>query len=54
VFVGALALACFKVSNLIAPMRVRRETELQGLDLPETGAECYPDFHLTDKSQTGV
>jgi Amt family ammonium transporter len=54
VFMGAMAVACFKLSNLITPLRVRREAELSGLDLPETGAECYPDFHLTDKSQTGA
>ena len=27
----------------------KREDEIAGLDLPEMGAECYPDFHLTDK-----
>jgi len=54
VFVGAIALAGFKISGLIVPLRVRRDAELSGLDLPETGAECYPDFHLTDKGQTGV
>jgi Amt family ammonium transporter len=54
VFVGVAALVGFKVFSLISPMRVRRDVEISGLDLPETGAECYPDFHLTDKSQTGV
>ena len=36
----------FKLSNLIIPMRVKREVELQGLDLPEMGALGYPDFEL--------
>jgi Amt family ammonium transporter len=51
-FIGAMAVVWFKISNLITPLRVRREVELGGLDLPETGAECYPDFHLTDKGNT--
>jgi Amt family ammonium transporter len=49
-FVGGLAWVWFKISNLITPIRTRRDFETGGLDLPETGAECYPDFHLTDKS----
>jgi len=50
VFLGLAAWLWFKLSSLIAPLRTRREDELAGLDLPELGAECYPDFHLTDKS----
>ncbi len=53
IFIGLAAFAWFKLANLMAPMRVRRDFEIAGLNLPETGAECYPDFHLTDKSQTG-
>jgi Amt family ammonium transporter len=49
VMVGLLAFVWFKISNLIVPIRSRRDFEIAGLDLPETGAECYPDFHLTDK-----
>jgi Amt family ammonium transporter len=52
-FIGAMAVLWFKISNLLTPLRVRREVELAGLDLPETGAECYPDFHLTDQGGTG-
>jgi Amt family ammonium transporter len=48
-FIGAMAVVWFKISNFLTPLRVRREVELAGLDLPETGAECYPDFHLTDQ-----
>jgi hypothetical protein len=36
----------FKLSNFILPLRVSREVELQGLDLPEMGALGYPDFEL--------
>jgi ammonium transporter, Amt family len=44
---GALiSYALFKLSNRIAPMRVSREIELQGLDIPEMGALGYPDFEL--------
>ncbi len=42
----AMAFTLFKVSNLIAPVRVPRETELQGLDIPEMGALGYPDFSI--------
>ena len=49
IFFGLAAWIWFKVSNAIVPIRTRREDELGGLDLPEVGAECYPDFHLTDK-----
>jgi len=52
IFLGLTAWIWFKVSNRIIPMRTRREDELGGLDLPELGAECYPDFHLTDKGSS--
>jgi len=52
VFFGLAAWFWFKVSNRIVPLRTRREAELNGLDLPEVGAECYPDFHLTDKGSS--
>jgi Amt family ammonium transporter len=48
IFTGIFAYVWFKISNLVVPMRSRREEEIAGLDLPEMGAECYPDFHLTD------
>lgn len=52
VFIGIFSFVWFKFSSLIVPLRSRREDELAGLDLPEMGAECYPDFHLTDKGST--
>ena len=36
----------FKLSALITPIRVSRETELEGLDGPEMGTLGYPDFEL--------
>ncbi|MEI7767412.1 MAG: ammonium transporter [Phycisphaerae bacterium] len=47
ILLGAvLSFVWFKLANLIIPMRVSRETELQGADLPEMGALAYPDFEL--------
>ncbi len=44
VFGLVTAYAWFKLSNLITPLRVARDTELAGLDGPEMGALGYPDF----------
>jgi Amt family ammonium transporter len=52
IFAGLSAWAWFKVSGWITPLRSRHEDEMAGLDLPEMGAECYPDFHLTDKGSS--
>ena len=46
----AMAYAWFRLSNMIVPMRVGRETELVGLDAPEIGALGYPDFTVTNRS----
>ncbi len=54
VFVGAFAFGWFKLSNAVVRMRSRRENEIAGLDLQELGAECYPDYQLTDKSSPRV
>jgi ammonium transporter, Amt family len=54
VFVFTFAFIYFKVSNLIIPIRSKREDEIAGLDLPEMGVEAYPDFQLTDKSSPPV
>jgi Amt family ammonium transporter len=50
VFVALFALVWFKVSNLIFPLRSKQEDEIAGLDVPEMGAEAYPDYALTDAS----
>jgi Amt family ammonium transporter len=50
VFVALFALVWFKVSNMIIPLRSKADDEIQGLDVPEMGAEAYPDYALTDGS----
>jgi Amt family ammonium transporter len=47
-----MAYVWFKFSNMIAPVRVSRETELEGLDVPEMGAHGYPDFTLSSHGST--
>jgi len=42
----SMAYVWFKVSNLITPIRVPREVEIEGLDIPEVGAPGYPDFAI--------
>ena len=52
---GILSFVWFKISNLIVPIRVPRETEIQGADIPEMGALAYPDFELkTTQSASDV
>ncbi len=41
-----MAFVWFKVSDLITPLRVSKETEIEGLDGPEMGVLGYPDFQL--------
>jgi ammonium transporter, Amt family len=48
------AIVWFKVSNLIIPLRSTAEAEVAGLDLPEMGAEAYPDYQITDRSSPEV
>jgi Amt family ammonium transporter len=50
VFGFMMAYVWFKFSNLITPIRVSRETEMEGLDVPEMGAHGYPDFTVTSHS----
>jgi hypothetical protein len=50
VFAFVMAFVWFKISNLITPIRVSRETEIGGLDLPEMGAHGYPDFALNNET----
>ncbi len=46
VFGFVMAYVWFKVSDLITPIRVDRDTELEGLDGPEMGTLAYPDFPI--------
>ena len=36
----------FKALDMVMGLRVAPEVEIEGLDLPETGALAYPDFSL--------
>lgn len=46
VFGSVMAYVWFKLSNLITPIRVTAETEIEGCDGPEMGTLGYPDFAL--------
>ena len=46
VFGFVMAYVWFKISNLITPIRVPKEIEIEGLDGPEMGVLGYPDFQL--------
>src|SRR5438132_14051386 len=46
VFGFSMAFVWFKVSDLITPLRVSKETEIEGLDGAEMGVLGYPDFQL--------
>ncbi len=48
VFVFALAFAFFKVLDMIMGIRVSKEVELAGLDLPEMGALAYPQSTIPE------
>jgi ammonium transporter, Amt family len=50
VFGFAMAYAWFKLSNLITPIRVSKETEMEGLDGPEMGVLGYPDFTVASRT----
>jgi Amt family ammonium transporter len=50
VFGFMMAYVWFKISNLITPIRVSREIEVEGLDGPEMGVLGYPDFQLHPSS----
>ena len=45
-FAFVMAYVWFKISDLITPIRVSAETEMEGLDGPEMGALAYPDFPI--------
>jgi ammonium transporter, Amt family len=49
VFGFFMAYAWFKLSDKITPIRVSRETEIEGLDGPEMGALGYPDFTVASR-----
>ena len=54
VVVGGLAFLWFKLTGLVVPVRSKPDDEIQGLDVPELGAEAYPDFEPKDHSTSSV
>jgi Amt family ammonium transporter len=46
VFGFVMAYVWFKISDMITPLRVSREVEMEGLDGHEMGTLGYPDFQL--------
>jgi len=51
IFGFIMAYAWFKFSDLITPIRVTQEVEMEGLDGPEMGVLGYPDFQLHSGSK---
>src|SRR5204862_289576 len=54
VFALTMAFVWFKVSDLITPLRVSRETEIEGLDGPEMGVLGYPDSSCIPRRRPGI
>ncbi|MCL6582228.1 MAG: ammonium transporter [bacterium] len=50
-FVFVSFYAFFKISDLLVGIRVSKETEIEGLDIPEVGALAYPDFQTIVSSE---
>ena len=55
IFGFVMAYVWFKISDMITPIRVPAEVEIEGLDIPEVGAPGYPDFalHSGGRSMSG-
>lgn len=45
-FVFSIEYAFFRVYDAVWGLRVSKEDELQGLDVPETGSPAYPEFSV--------
>jgi ammonia channel protein AmtB len=43
----------FTIAKRFMKIRVSEEAELQGLDVPEFGSVCYPDFVLASGAMAG-
>ncbi|MEA3512486.1 MAG: ammonium transporter [Campylobacterota bacterium] len=44
IFVFVTSFIVWKILDIVMGLRVDEETEIQGLDIHETGLECYPEF----------
>jgi Amt family ammonium transporter len=49
-FIFSLSFVANLIIELIMGQRVSAATELQGLDMPEMGALCYPEFEVKTHS----
>jgi Amt family ammonium transporter len=47
-----IAWVIFSIFKRFTSMRVPREAEIEGLDMPEFGAYCYPDFVMQRETFT--
>ncbi|MGZ4737080.1 MAG: hypothetical protein ACXV8R_15860, partial [Acidimicrobiia bacterium] len=43
----------FSIVKHFSAIRVTREAEIEGIDMPEFGAYCYPDFVLQRETYAG-
>jgi Amt family ammonium transporter len=54
VYVGAISLIIFKLIDIFVGNRVDKETEMEGLDVPEMGVGGYSGIQLDKASETPV
>lgn len=54
VYVGLISLIVFKLINIFVGNRVDKETEMEGLDVPEMGVPGYSGVHLDKASETPI
>ncbi len=52
IYVGLISLVIFKLIDVVVGNRVDRETEIDGLDVPEMGIPAYSGIHLDKASET--
>ncbi|HLW71520.1 MAG TPA: hypothetical protein VKS22_12960, partial [Candidatus Binataceae bacterium] len=48
IYIFAFTYIVFSIVNAISPMRVSKEVELEGLDVPEFGMPCYTEDEVVD------
>jgi Amt family ammonium transporter len=53
-YVGLISLIIFKLIDILVGNRVDKETEMEGLDVPEVGVPGYSGIHLDKASETPV
>jgi hypothetical protein len=50
----AVTYGLFRLVGRVMELRVSPEAELEGLDVPEFGASCYPDFVMRGHAVHGA